>query len=578
MTPRPATDPPALSIPEPQRPPETRLQALRLNALYALLFAVFIGIAGFYVLGAVPFTKYLLSLSGKAPSIAFQVVLSYLLLVLGLMVFVYLWGVVGQSARTVNHFGVRVLGFLVVGLSDLFRGSAFVAMCVYWLITLTALITLVLFIHLFVDGTRVGGLAWNAMSGSSVGPVSVGEVVIASYLVAVSAILLSLPAVTLLSGRWRDMALRPRLDLLGVEDSEANFVVAHASDLHAGCRREGGVHAAMNSVITAIAASDRDIHAVVLSGDITDDGHHASWMEFLGVEGLDRLLGRLVLAPGNHDLNHIREDNKLHSLIDIPTSRRVGSHTRALNYLNAARRIMGRRCHVICPYTGAWTTLEEVMTRAQPDLECWDGPSGRGKFLFQPAELLARLFPMAVRVEGEAALEHVRFLVWNSIKLNRSPLNNSMGEIDAEQLKRANEVLRQTAPSAALVHVMHHQLGVPSAKPHARDPATRGQRFYAMGMGLLNPYSLLKWLEVRGAPSLLLHGHRHKYYVAQEKDSRTTIVSAPSATKRVATTFCPKVPVGLPGRWLLLGLDISGPCVRLTRVEAKESVNIRADP
>jgi hypothetical protein len=205
------------------------------------------------------------------------------------------------------------------------------------------------------------------------------------------------------------------------------------------------------------------------------------------------------------------------------------------------------------------------MQRAEADLLAWESKKMHRSSL-RPLELLEKLFPMVVSTGRTGEL---RFMVWNSVWVNRWPWNNAMGEIDDTQLQRAEQVLRNLGPSVPIVHLLHHQIGVPNSRPVYVDRSEHWfRRIFAVGMGLKNAPDLMKWIAKRRQQTVVLHGHRHKYFIAEDTEYAVTVVSAPSASKSVEMSFDERVRAGLPGRWLRVELDVRGPHVALTGATA----------
>ncbi len=65
--------------------------------------------------------------------------------------------------------------------------------------------------------------------------------------------------------------------------------------------------------------SEHPLDAILITGDITDAGLSTEWAEFLSVLGsYPRLVERILLLPGNHDLNIVDRANP--ARFDLPTS------------------------------------------------------------------------------------------------------------------------------------------------------------------------------------------------------------------------------------------------------------------
>jgi hypothetical protein len=160
-------------------------------------------------------------------------------------------------------------------------------------------------------------------------------------------------------------------------------------------------------------------HAIVISGDVTDAGAVDAWRHLDEViDNDDVLKDKLILAPGNHDLNIVRP-GVLESVFHIGHISRRDASERAKRYLDHANKWMGDRATVVCPFTGAVSTFGQVLQRAHDDLEAWQLRKQK-PFHMTPEELLQRLFPMVVSIRGQDSQEaSVLFVVWNSVEMAR---------------------------------------------------------------------------------------------------------------------------------------------------------------
>ena len=92
--------------------------------------------------------------------------------------------------------------------------------------------------------------------------------------------------------------------------------IAHLSDIHAvgepyGFRIESGRsgprgNVRLEKLLTCLdrVHADNPIDAVLITGDLTDAGRSAEWSELLdALRAHPRLLERILILPGNHDLN-----------------------------------------------------------------------------------------------------------------------------------------------------------------------------------------------------------------------------------------------------------------------------------
>jgi predicted phosphodiesterase len=374
------------------------------------------------------------------------------------------------------------------------------------------------------------------------------------------------------STHWLSMLTRVRLKPWPAPDAadtdQLRIRIAHLSDLHAQVPSkvlsESGKamgSGTIEGVFRSVGRQD-DIAALVISGDLTDDGTRGAWNELLGSDAFLHVRNKTIIAPGNHDLNQI-EIGKVPTVSRVAKVRDVGRNQRALRFLQAAEEVMGTRAWLICPFDGKLCTLGELMARAELDLQAWSAKARRRSLGLTPSELLKRCFPMIVTVEsGDGHI--IRFMIWNSVMPNRWPLLNALGDVDQEQLDRGDKLLAACASSQPLVHVIHHQLGLPSLRDMISCREKHGLRWLSgVGMTLSDPRRMTRWLARRSQRSVLLHGHHHKFFVVDDPDAQATIVSAPSATQGCEESYQRSLRASHEGAWLRLDLEAQGPHVRL---------------
>jgi len=428
-------------------------------------------------------------------------------------------------------------------------------------------------------------LLQNALSGRvqwGTVPVSTAIEAAGYLLVFISVPILSISLAV--SKKFRSVLMRPKLvpRTPGPWTNDAipeTFRIAHLSDLHAMAngqelaedpRRRVPIELIDDLFSSALAAPNVD--AIVVSGDSTDKGDIDSWKALLSCASVERAADRIVIAPGNHDLNPI-EPGFWRSLRSIADRRRTGQNLRALRYLQAANAIMGTRAMIICPYTKRPTTLSRVMERAQPDFAAWSARTSAKdrvrKRSLLPRELLEKCFPMHVTVDANGAGASPSFLVWNSVSSTAWPLLNAVGDIDDAQVERAANLMR-VVNAGPLVHVMHHQVAQPSPKTlvspanrTAKDRVTSGWTL------LLRASSVIDWIESLGQRTVILHGHKHKYFVADLPGDHVTIVSSPSGTLGCEESFVKGFAQSEVGHWLDIAVSVDGPHLMVRHAEAK---------
>lgn len=63
--------------------------------------------------------------------------------------------------------------------------------------------------------------------------------------------------------------------------------------------------------------------------------------------------------------------------------------------------------------------------------------------------------------ENDDINQQVAYVVWNSVRPNRTPLLNAQGEINDAQLDRGHKLVAAYA-SIPLIHIVHHQPSLPT--------------------------------------------------------------------------------------------------------------------
>ena len=178
-------------------------------------------------------------------------------------------------------------------------------------------------------------------------------------------------AVASLVWGFADASMDQPLDLPGFDDAPSGgrtWRVAHLSDLHVigeryGFRIESGRggpcgnqrFARVMARLAAIHAAD-PLDLVLVTGDMTDAGRATEWAEFLDVVEEHRdLAARMVLLPGNHDVNIVDRANP--ARLDLPFS--PGKRLRQMRTLSAITAIQGDRVHVVDSAGKPTATLNE---------------------------------------------------------------------------------------------------------------------------------------------------------------------------------------------------------------------------
>lgn len=322
-----------------------------------------------------------------------------------------------------------------------------------------------------------------------------------------------------------DATMAAPLDFTGfaAPTSRPRWRVVHLSDIHVvgerfGFRIESGRlgprgNERLRRVLALIEDLDRQerIDLVLISGDITDAGRSAEWAEFFAaLEPYPELGERLLIIPGNHDLNVIDRANP--ARMDLPTSplRRL----RRLRVLSAIAAVQGRRVRVVDRKKGALSaTLEELLAPHRDTLQRF-ADAGRPRLSPLYAELWNSAFPM-VRVPATA--DGLGVILLNSNAATHFSFTNALGMISSEQV-HAMDAVKARYPAARWIIALHHHV--------VEYPQPAKALFERIGTALVNGNWFIRRLKPFAGRTVLMHGHRHVDWIGD--CGGVPIVSAPS--------------------------------------------------
>lgn len=543
--------------------------------LEGILFAVTPLFLALLVLFSVPFAKILDTLPwGRATATQVTIIVGMTAVVV-LCIAHLAKETLPMWLGALDHFARRAICLLPASLNETNRTPAISQRFLFVIAIAIAAAAAFGWVHVVIDGSPTGFHLTDILRGNPRDFSTIWLAIQGAYMFAATILLIVLPFRMVLAKSWQSLLWRRQLRITCTcsaaprDAKRPTYVVAHASDLHAQVpgrplteSTEPIDPTAVSRLFTSIAGAGSDIDAVVLSGDLTDDGSLGAWNSLLGNEDLFGMRDKVVIAPGNHDLNLLQVGRRA-SVGRVEGLGAKGPHQRAVRYLRVADRVMGDRTRLLCPYTSRLSTLREVLQRAEPDLQRWDQKLPPRREALLPQELLDRCFPMCVQV-GSLPFE---FVVWNSVKANRWPVFNSIGEVDTAQLERASTIVSGGSVGAR-VHVMHHQLGLPEKLSLKSRSGRSG--FGGIGMVLSNASSVLHWLAARCQRTVILHGHHHKFFVVEEPDALATIVSAPSGTQGCEESYSDGLVASRAGSWLRLRLAVNGAHMSLEGVSPVE--------
>jgi hypothetical protein len=288
-----------------------------------------------------------------------------------------------------------------------------------------------------------------------------------------------------------------------------------------------------------VHASD-PLDAIVVSGDMTDAGRSSEWAEFLGaVLRHPRLIERMLIIPGNHDLNIVDRANP--ARLDLPTS--PNKRLRKLRVLSAMGVVQGERVRIVDRAARRLgTTLASAL---QPHLEeiARFADVGRPWLSRRLSQLWTDAFPLVLPPDAEDGLGIV---LLDSNADTHFSFTNALGMVSVDQA-RGLELACAQYPRACWIIVLHHHV-VEYPRP-ARALSER------VGTALINGNWFVRRLKPLAGRAVLMHGHRHIDWIGE--CGGIPILSAPSpvmeATDDVPTYFyIHKVAIGSDRRLRLL--------------------------
>ncbi len=282
--------------------------------------------------------------------------------------------------------------------------------------------------ELFGSFAEIGG--WRSLIGVALAN---SVVLIAAYL-AIAALIWGVADATM--AQPRDLAAFDRRP-----DNARLWRVVHLSDVHVvgeryGFRIESGrsgprgnerLRRVLNELETIHAKTPLDL--VLITGDMTDAGTSAEWAEFLdALAPHPKLAERVLILPGNHDLNIVDRANP--ARMDLPTS--PNRRLRQLRTLSAMLELQGDRVRVVdFARRRVGRTLAEFL---EPHLKKMARFANVAKPLFSYAipEIWAKAFPMVLPPDREDGLGVILF---NSNADTHFSFTNALGMVSAEQVK-----------------------------------------------------------------------------------------------------------------------------------------------
>jgi len=353
-------------------------------------------------------------------------------------------------------------------------------------------------------------------------PKQLALVALANSVVLVSAYV----AVAALAWAVADATMDQPHDLKAFDEAprgQSIWRVAHLSDIHVvgeyyGIRIESGRFGPRGNErlkqvlarLEALHASD-PLHAILITGDMTDAGLSSEWAEFFDMLAEHpRLADLIVMAPGNHDLNIVDRANP--ARLDLPGS--PYKRLRKLRVLSAMIALQGARLHVVDRVEARLGAT--LTTAAAPfhDRIMAFADSGTPRFSRDLSDLWDGVFPLALPPDRDDGLG---VIVLNSNADTHFSFTNALGMISSDQA-RALEAVAAQYPNAFWIVALHHHL-----VEYPRPAKALSER---IGTALVNGNWFARRLQPLGGRAIVMHGHRHVDWIGECAGLR--IVSAPS--------------------------------------------------
>lgn len=329
---------------------------------------------------------------------------------------------------------------------------------------------------------------------------------------------------------FADASMDQPVDLEAFDETCATsrtWRVAHLSDVHTvgeryGYRMESGRggpqgNDRLERLLVRLAGihADAPLDVILVTGDMTDAGLSTEWAEFLdAVAKYPALLDRMLILPGNHDVNIVDRTNP--ARLDLPFS--PGKRFRQIRTLSAMALVQGARVQVIGDGpTRSPRTLHQTLNEHRSDIAAF-AQSG-GIMRATKLDVFDDQFPMLLPPEDEDGLGIV---ILDSNAQTHFSFTNALGLVSVQQAKRLVAVM-SAYPRARWIVALHH---------HLMEYPMPGVKFSErVGTALVNGSWFVRKLKPFADRIVVMHGHRHIDWIGACGALR--IISAPSPVMNV---------------------------------------------
>jgi Calcineurin-like phosphoesterase len=304
--------------------------------------------------------------------------------------------------------------------------------------------------------------------------------------------------------------------------------IAHLSDIHVvgeryGRRIESGRSGPSGNErlgrllrqLETLDAKDK-LDAILVTGDMTDAGISTEWAQVLDAFAAHPSFdGRVLMLPGNHDLNIVDRANP--ARMDLPTS--PNRPLRQIRCLSAMNAVQGRHVRVIDrDKDRIGGTLEEALRPHEASLERF-ADVARPILSKEIPEVWAQVFPMVVPPDQK---DDLGIVLLNSNADTHFSFTNALGMVSAEQMHGV-EIAAAEYPDACWVIALHHHV--------VEYPWAAKALSERIGTALINGNWFIRSLKPLTGRAILMHGHRHIDWIGHI--AGLPIVSAPSPVMEV---------------------------------------------
>jgi hypothetical protein len=225
--------------------------------------------------------------------------------------------------------------------------------------------------------------------------------------------------------------------------------------------------------------------------------------------------GRVLMLPGNHDLNIVDRANP--ARMDLPTS--PNRTLRQIRCLSAMNAVQGTQVRVVDLKNGRLGgTLAEALHPHEATLARY-ADIARPIFSKELPDIWARVFPM---VAPPAKKDGLGIILLNSNADTHFSFTNALGMVSAEQM-RGIEIACAEFPDACWIVALHHHV--------VEYPWAAKALSERIGTALINGNWFIRSLEPLAGRVILMHGHRHIDWIGHI--AGLPIVSGPSPVMEV---------------------------------------------